>query len=40
MTQIELEAYIAVKRIVKELENLNKTVEKLIECLTSKTNEL
>jgi prefoldin subunit 5 len=37
MTQIELEAYNAVKRMAKELETLNKNIEKLIECLTNKT---
>lgn len=37
MTQIELEAYNAIKRIPKELEALNKNIEKLIECLTNKT---
>lgn len=37
MTQIELEAYTAVKRMAKELETLNKNFEKLIECLTNKT---
>ncbi len=37
MTQIELEAYTAIKRMAKELETLNKNIEKLIECLTNKT---
>ena len=36
MTQIELEAYNAIKRIAKESERLNNNLEKLIELLTNK----